>query len=172
MQQYLQIGQISTTHGVRGEVRAQSWGDGPDSLVAFDHFYVGKELASYRVLRARAHKNVVILQLDGVGTIEQAQALVGQVLWMKRDELPKLPAGSYYQADLIGLVALLADGSTLGKVTGLFPTGSTQVLEIQTPEHRELLVPFINDCVPAVDLAAGTLLVIPLPGLFDEEGQP
>lgn len=172
MQQQLQIGKIITTHGVRGEVRAQSWGDGPDSLVAFDHIYVGKELASYRVLRARVHKNVVILQLEGVDTMEQAQALVGQVLWMKRDELPELSEGSYYQVDLIGLTALLADGSVLGKVTGMFPTGATQVLQVQTPQQKEVLVPFIHAYVPSVDLAAGTLLVTPLPGLFDEEEQP
>lgn len=166
---YLEMGKITNTHGIRGEVTAQSWGDYEDDLVDFDYFYVGKNKTKMEVEHARPHKHVVLIKFKGVDDCNAAEALKNQLLYMDRDEMEELEDGCYYIADLEGITAYLEDGRVLGKVTQVMQTGANEVFVIKNESGKEYLVPFIQDCVKDVDIEQKRCTITPLEGLFDDE---
>ena len=103
-QQYLDAGQIVSTHGIRGEVKVLPWADGPEFLTLFDRVYLkGRE---YVLESARVQKTCVLLKLQGVDTVEAAQALRDTVVQVDREDV-ELEEGTYFIADLIGLREIL-----------------------------------------------------------------
>lgn len=164
-----EMGKIVGTHGIKGEVRAQSWGNDESSLLGYDFFLVGKEHKRYNITYAKAHKNVVIIKFEGVDSIDEAQKLAGSVMYLYRDNMKQLPKGEVYIADLLGLPVILPDGEEIGIVCDVFPTGANDVVAIKTPDGKELLAPFIKDCFPDLDISDGKLLITPIEGLFDDE---
>ncbi len=169
MDEFIEIGRITAPHGVRGELRAQSFGNTSDSLAEFDYAYLGPAKKRVEFLEARPHKNIVILRLEDVTSIEAAEALRGQYLYMKRAELPALDEGGFYHADLLGMMAVLEDGTELGPVKEVLQTGANDVLILGEKGQKERLVPFIPDCIKEVSVESRRIVVTPLPGLFDEE---
>ena len=102
-QQYLDAGQIVSTHGIRGEVKVLPWADGPEFLTLFDRVYLkGRE---YVLESARVQKTCVLLKLQGVDTVEAAQTLRDTVVQVDREDV-ELEEGTYFIADLIGLRVL------------------------------------------------------------------
>ncbi len=102
-QQYLDAGQIVSTHGIRGEVKVLPWADGPEFLTLFDQVYLkGRE---YVLESARVQKTCVLLKLQGVDTVEAAQTLQDTVVQVDREDV-ELEEGTYFIADLIGLRVL------------------------------------------------------------------
>ena len=102
-QQYLDAGQIVSTHGIRGEVKVLPWADGPEFLTLFDRVYLkGRE---YVLESARVQKTCVLLKLQGVDTVEAAQPLRDTVVQVDREDV-ELEEGTYFIADLIGLRVL------------------------------------------------------------------
>ena len=113
-EQYLEVGKITNTHGMMGEVRVQPWADSPDFLCQFKTLYVDSSHWPIQVERARVHKNMVILKLEGVTDVPSALAMRNAVLYIDREDV-KLPEGSFFLADLMGLeVRDAADGAVLG----------------------------------------------------------
>ena len=98
-----------------------------------------------------------------------AEALKGVQLFVARTRLPKAEEGSYYHADLIGLVAKVTTGEVRGKISAVFNFGAGDVLEITRADGETEMIPFSGAAIAAVDVAAGTISVNPLPGLFDDE---
>ncbi len=169
--QYLEIGKIVATHGIYGEVRVQPWCDDPALLEELDTLYYDpRGRQPLRVLQGRVHKNIVILQIDGVTTVEMAQQLRNRLLYVNRDDLV-LDEGSYFIQDLIGLTVLDADTPDLcyGKVTEVFETGANDVYEITDPNGVKRLIPAIDEVVLQVNLDEAYMVIRPLKGLFDDE---
>ena len=104
-EQYLEIGKITNTHGVMGEVRVQPWADSPDFLCKFKTLYVDKTHWPIKVERARVHKNMVILKLEGVTDVPGALAMRNAILYIDRADV-KLPEGSFFLADIMDLNAV------------------------------------------------------------------
>ena len=102
MKQYLEIGKIVNVHGLRGDVKVVPWCDEPEFLCEFDTLYLGKTQKPVNVTAARLQKGNVLLHLEGVDTVEAAEQLRNQVLYMDRDEV-ELEEGVYFIQDLIGL---------------------------------------------------------------------
>jgi 16S rRNA processing protein RimM len=107
----------------------------------------------------------LLIQLDGVNSVEMAQALAGLEGYVKRGELPPPPEGDFYWFDLEGLTVYTEAGDYLGRIEEFFPTGSNAVLVVRNG-MRETLLPFIRDVILAVDGARGTIQVRALPGLL------
>ena len=101
IKEYLEVGQIVGTHGVRGEMRVNPWADGPEFMKQFKTLYYDNSgEKSVKVISARPHGNVVILKLDGIDTVEAASAMRNRVLFIKRDDA-KIAKGSYFISELI-----------------------------------------------------------------------
>ena len=115
----IKIGRIVNAHGIRGEVRVQPWADSPDFLCQFKTLYVDSSHWPIQVERARVHKNMVILKLQGVTDVNSALAMRNAVLYIDRKDV-QLPEGSFFLADLMGMeVRDAASGAVLGQIAGV-----------------------------------------------------
>ena len=165
MKQYLEIGKIVNVHGLRGDVKVVPWCDEPEFLCEFDTLYLGKTQKPVNVTAARLQKGNVLLHLEGVDTVEAAEQLRNQVLYMDRDEV-ELEEGVYFIQDLIGLEVLDADtGKSYGKLSDVMQTGANDVYVVSKDGAKDLLIPAIHACIQNVDVAAGQMEVHLLPGL-------
>ncbi|MDD2955093.1 MAG: ribosome maturation factor RimM [Oscillospiraceae bacterium] len=168
-QEFLETGKIVATHGVAGEVRVYPWCDSPDFLLDFDTLYLEKGKRPVQIENARLHKNVVILKIAGVGTMDEALRLRDKILYVKRSDVPLEP-GEYFVQDLMGLRVVDADsGEEYGILSEVSQTGANDVYHIQKEGAREKLIPAISDVVVKTDVDGGVMLIRPLKGLFDDE---
>jgi 16S rRNA processing protein RimM len=117
-------------------------------------------------------KGVLIARLPGIEDRDQAEALRGLRLYLPRSALPQPEAEEYYHADLIGLEAVLGDGTRVGHVRAIYDFGAGDTLELTREGAPPLLVPFTRAVVPTVDLDAGRVVIEPPNGLFDPPRQP
>lgn len=170
MKQYLETAKIVATHGIRGEVRCQYFCDSADFLCEFDELYLDKNGEKpVEIARAYPHKNVVIMKIDGIDTVEDAQKLIGKTLYMDRDDV-ELPEDVYFIQDIIGLVVKDIDsGEVYGKISEVYQNGATDVYSIKKENGTELMFPYIDEVVKKIDIEAGEMLIKPLEGLFDED---
>ncbi len=169
MKQFLEIGKITNVHGLRGEVKVMPWCDDAAFLCSFDMLYFDEGRTPVQILRARVMKNMVILQLEGCETREQAELMRNRVLYMDREEV-ELEDGLYFIQDLIGLTVSDADtGRVYGTLKDVLQTGANDVYVIADADSKkEYLVPAIPDVVLETNLGAGTMTIRPLKGLFDD----
>lgn len=164
---YLEAGQVVGTHGVRGELRVQPWCDSPGVLAGLRTLY-WQEGGDPVSVRSRVHKNVVLMKVEGVDTVQDAAALRGRVLYLDRRDL-KLPEGHYFIQDLIGLKVVDADtGEEYGVLSQVSPTGANDVYHVRTPQ-REVLIPAIAQVIVETAVEDGIMRIRPLKGLFDDE---
>lgn len=165
---FLEAGRVVGTHGVRGELRVEPWCDSARFLTGFSEFYWDGGKEKVKVVSSRPHKNLLLLKLEGIDTVEQGDALRGRVLFLNRKDV-KLPEGRFFVQDLIGLSAVDADdGRVYGKVTDVFPTGSNDVYQVTDEDGKNYLVPAIRDVVVRVDVDAGVMELRPMRGIFDD----
>ena len=112
-------------------------------------------------------KGVLIARLSGVEDRNQAEALRGLRLYLPRAALPQPDAEEFYHADLIGLEAVLGNGTPIGRVRAIYDFGAGDTLELERPGAPPVMVPFTRAVVPSIELAAGRLVLDPPPGLLD-----
>lgn len=168
LKKYLEIGKIVGTHGIRGEMRVECWANSPDFLKKFKTMYLdgGKTALS---VSCRPHKNIALLTVKGVGSIEEADALRGKVLYIDRDDV-RLGEGEHFVQDIIGLAVTDADtGEVYGKVKDVLKTGSNDVYEMQAEDGRLYYIPVIPDIIDRLDFDLGAAYIRPMKGLFDDE---
>lgn len=165
--QFIECGQVTGTHGVRGEVRVTYWGDGPDYLCQFDTVYLNHGEKPLGVLRARVHKNAVLLTLEGIDTKELADTLKGEILYIDRKDDPdKTP----FVQDYFGLkVSDIDTGQDYGVLDNVIFTGANQVYRLVDAEQTERLIPDIPSVIKEINLKEGWMKIRPLEGLFDDE---
>ncbi len=173
MKKYLETGKIVALHGIRGEVRCQYYSDTAEFLcdIAEDcGLYLDKSgNKSIDISRAYAHKNVVIMKIDGIDSPEAAQPLIGKTLYVDRDDI-ELEEGTYFIQDIIGLTVFDADsGICYGKITDVYQNGATDVYSIRKENGTELMFPCIPEIVLETDIENGKMIIRPLEGLFDTD---
>ena len=165
---YLEAGQIVGTHGVRGEVRVQPWCDSPEQFAGFKKLYWDKDGKQPVKVKGRPHKNIALVVLDGITTVEAAQVLRGKMLYVDRRDL-KLPKDRYLVQDLIGIAIVDVDtGERYGTLTDVSQTGANAVYHMAT-DKGEILIPAIPDVVVSIDLKKDTLYLRPMKGLLDDD---
>ena len=170
MKQFLETAKIVATQGIRGEVRCQYYCDCAEFLCEFDELYLDKKGEKpVQITRAYPHKNIVVMKIDGIDTVEDAQKLVGKTLYMDRNDV-ELDEGAYFIQDIIGLTVKDIDsGEIYGKISEVYQNGATDVYSIKKENGRELMFPYIDEVVKKIDIEAGEMLIKPLEGLFDED---
>lgn len=163
-QEFLEVGQITSTHGVMGEMRVQPWADSPEFLCRFKTLYVGPTHWPIRVERARVHKNMVILKLEGITDVPGAVAMRNQVLHVARADV-QLPPGHFFLADLTGLEVRCADsGQVLGKISEVLTPPAHNVYVVRGGP-RELLIPAVDEFVLETNVDGGYITVRLIDGM-------
>lgn len=166
MKEYIETGKIVTVHGLKGEVKVQPWCDEPEFLANLNEVCIGGPERAVKVERGRVQKNMVILKLSGVDSVEEAAALRESILYIHRDRIP-LAEGEYLIQDLIGLNVYDADtGERYGTLCDVSKTGANDVWHIRFADGAERLIPKIPEVVLGVDIAGGRVEIRPLEGLF------
>ncbi len=158
--QYLEIGQIVNTHGIRGEVRIQPWADSPEFLLRFKTFYI--DGAPVRVRAARVHKGCVIALFDGVEDVNAAMGLKNKTLCIDRADA-RLPKGSFFLADILGARVVTEDGTELGTLADTLDLPGQRVYVVRG--EREHLIPAVPEFILHTDADAGVITVRLIEGM-------
>ena len=157
--------QIVNTHGIKGEVKALHYTDGEIFFKKVKTVYKENGEA-VKILSWKFHKGSVILKLDGVEEVNDAEKLKFVKLYAKEADLPKLPKGEYYFFELTGLTAILPDGEELGEVTNVIENNASNLLEITKKDGEKALIPNIPVFVEKVDVKGGKIYITPIEGLI------
>ena len=168
MEDLLKVGVITTTHGVRGEVKVYPTTDEPERFLDLEYVLLdtGKELRRLDIKNVRFFKNLVILKFDGIDNINDIEKYKGRDLLIPREEAQELDEDEYYIADLLGMKVLLEDGSEFGTLKNVMETGANDVYIVDSVEHGEVLLPAINECILDVDIETNTMTVHLMKGLL------
>lgn len=159
----LLMGRIGAAHGVKGEVRIQSFTEDPLALMHYGPLATNRPGLAVKIVAARTTTNVLVARLEGVTSREAAEKLNGVELYVDRALLPDPDdEEDFYHADLIGLRAQLADGTALGTVTAIPNYGAGDILEVKSPTTGEtFLFPFTRQAVPEIHVKDGYLVIDP-----------
>lgn len=157
------MGRIGAAHGIKGEVRIQSFTEDPMALASYGPLSTDRPGLTIRILSARTTTNVLVARLEGVNDRSAAEKLNGVGLYVERALLPETDdEDDFYHADLLGLKARLADGSEIGEVVAVPNFGAGDLIEIRDPRSGDTyLFPFLKTVVPEVRIKEGYLLIVP-----------
>ena len=168
MEDLLKVGVITTTHGVRGEVKVFPTTDDAERFLDIEYVLLdtGKELRRLNIQNVKFFKNLVILKFKGVDNINDIEKYKGRDLWIPREEGQELEEDEYYIADLLGMSVVLEDGQEFGTVKDVMETGANDVYIIDSAEHGEVLLPAIKECILDVDLEKNIMTIHLIKGLI------
>ena len=169
MEEMLRVGVISSTHGVRGEVKVYPTTDNPERFLDLDEVTLdaGREQIVLEIQNVKFFKNMVILKFKGYDNINDIEKYKGRDLLIRRDQAVELEEDEYFVTDLIGLKVEAEDGTVLGELKEVMPTGANDVYVVRQKNGKELLLPAIKDCILDVDLEQGIMKIHVMDGLLD-----
>ena len=170
MEQFLQVGVISSTHGLRGEVKVFPTTDDAARFQTLKNVVLdtGREKLDLEIQSVRFFKQFVIVKFKGIDNINDIEKYKGKSLFVTRENAVELEEDEYYIGDLIGMEVYTDDSEErFGVLKDVMETGANDVYCVKTPEGKELLLPAIHDCILDVDLDKEEMLVHVLPGLLD-----
>ena len=159
--QFIEAGEIVTTHGVKGEVKVLPWVDAPDVLCEFDRCRI--DGVEYTIESCRIQKTCNLVKLTGVDTMEAAQAMRGKVMELYREDIDD---DVIFAAELIGM-QVLCDGSELGKITDVldYPGNSVDVVK----GKHEYMIPAVKEFILSTDMDDNVMQVKIIEGMRSDE---
>ena len=168
MKQFLEVGKLNNTHGIKGELKMQLWCDDINYLKQFKTLYFDDNgQKSVNVLSVRPQKNLAIIKLKGIDTIEQAEEIKGKILYCNRDDATTDEEVNY-TADLIGCrIVDIDSGKEYGKVVDVLNYGSCDIYDTVS-SGKHILIPATPDIVKEINTQYQIIKIKAMKGLFDE----
>lgn len=168
MQEYLEVGQIVNTNGLKGLLKVNPF---TDDMRRFEELKTvlilhKKELLEFEIEDVKYQKNQVLLKLKGIDSIEEAEKYKEDYIKINRKDAKKLPKDTYFIADLIGLEVYTDSNEYLGKVDDIFPTGSNDVYVVKDDLGKQILLPGIKDVIKQIDIEKNKIIVTLIKGLI------
>ena len=169
MNDYFEIGKIVNTVGIRGEIKVYPTTDDIKRFELLDTLTVlqNEKRLTLPIKAVRYHRNLVMLQLEGIDCVDSANALRGGIIVVDRANALPLSPGEHYVRDLIGLNVLDLEGEHLGVLADVLFTGANDVYVVKSDGKKDLLIPAIKECIISVDIDNGQIIVKLLEGLRD-----
>ncbi len=169
MEDLLQVGAITQTHGVRGEVKVFPTTDDPGRFKKLKKVLLdtGKGYIELEIESVKFFKQFVILKFKGIDSLNDVEIYKKKNLYVTRENAVKLKKDEYFVADLVGLSVYEEDGSLIGELKDVLITGANDVYVVEGSKYGEVLIPAIKDCILNVDIEARKMEVHLLPGLVD-----
>ncbi len=164
------VGKIVNTHGHKGDVKVIPLTDNPERLEELKKVIIsnGNNLKEFNITSVRYHKNFAILAFAEIENMNEAEKLKESLMLIPKNEAKKLPEGSYYIFDIIGLEVKSTDGRRLGKIVDVFQTGANDVYDVEDQESgKHYLIPAIKQIVKNISLEVGEMIIEPMEGLLD-----
>ncbi len=169
MEQFLRVGVISSTHGIRGEVKVYPTTDDPERFLDLDEVILdtGREHKILEIEGVKFFKNQVILKFKGYDNINDIEKYLKKDLLVDREHAVELGENENFIADLIDMEVVTDEGKVLGTLTDVIETGANDVYAVKTPEGKEILLPAIRDCILDVNVDEKRMTVHVMEGLLD-----
>jgi 16S rRNA processing protein RimM len=169
MEDFLRVGVISSTHGIKGEVKVFPTTDDVNRFKALKQVILdtGKETITLEIEGVKFFKNMVILKFKGYDNINDIEKYKGKDLLVSRENAVKLNKDEFFIYDIIGSEVNTDEGVELGELTEILVTGANDVYVVTTKEGKEILIPSIKECILDVNPTEKKILVHLLPGLLD-----
>lgn len=167
MEKQLQVGVISSTHGVRGEVKVFPTTDDVTRFRQLKKVYLdtGREMLPLEIQNVKFFKQFAILKFKGIDNINDIEKYRGKSLMIDREDAVDLDEGEYFIADMIGMKVCTEDGSEFGTLKDVMETGANDVYIIDSPEYGEVLIPAIRECILDVDMDEDRMTIHLMEGL-------
>jgi 16S rRNA processing protein RimM len=153
------LGVVIGAQGLKGEVKVKTFTETPEKLSAYGPLHT-KDGCRFKVLNVQAGKAAAVVQFQGVGDRDAAEALKGVELYVARSALPPGEEHEFYHADLIGLRAEDEVGRAIGKVIAIHNFGAGDVIEIEREDGGgAVLMPFTREIAPTIDIGEGRIVI-------------
>ena len=168
MEEYLEIGQIVNTNGLKGFLKIKPLTDDITRFEDLETIYIqkNKELIEFKIQEVKYVKNMVLLKLEGIDDIEEAEKYKNFYIKINRKDAVELEEDSYFIVDIIDSEVYTDENTYLGKVIDVFQTGSNDVYTVKSESGKEILLPAIKDVVKSVDVKNKKIIVHLLEGLI------
>ena len=158
--EFLEAGEIVSTHGVRGEMKVLPWADGPDFLCEFDRVRIGGK--DYNVENCRVQKTCNLLKIEGIDTMEAAQAMRGKTVEIYRCDAPE---GLIFAVELMGMT-VLCDGKEIGKITDVLDYPGNKVYVVKG--EKEYMIPAVKAFILDTDMEKEIMQVRLIEGMEND----
>lgn len=167
MENLLQVGVITSTHGVRGEVKVFPTTDDAARFKKLKKVILndGKQELELEIASVKFFKNMVIVKFKGIDSLNDVEKYRKATLWVTRDQAVPLKENEYYVADLIGMSVVTEEGEELGIIKEVMQTGANDVYVVTKEGTPELLIPAIKQCIKQVDTKENRMTIYLMPGL-------
>lgn len=159
--QFIEAGEIVTTHGVRGEIKVLPWLDSPEDLVDFERVRINDK--EYEVENCRVQKTCNLIKLSGIDTVEQAQSLRGKTVFLYREDIDD---EVIFAAELLDM-HVFADGECIGKITDVLDYPGNKVYVI-SGEHS-YMIPAVKQFILSTDMENNCMQVQLIEGMRTDE---
>ena len=159
--EFLAVGKIGKTHGLKGELWLNLLTDFPERLANGQHVYIGRKYQEYEILSFKLNLHRGLITFSEFKTPEEARLLTNQYIYIEKENVPQLPEGEYYHHDLIGLQVIDEAQKDIGTITEILKTGANDVYVVRESgaEKEELLIPAIKTVILSVDISNKIMVV-------------
>lgn len=163
------LGKIVGTFGIKGELKIYPLTNYKEMFLEFEYLLIsaGKDVIKVNVVKARIQKNTIIILLEGINSINQAQDFIGKDILIEEYLLPKLDETEEYVYKLLGMKVYLENNVLLGSISDVFDNGAHGIYEIKDDRGKEILIPVLEDTIISRNFLEGVMVVKLLPGLLD-----
>lgn len=165
----IKIGQITSAHGIHGQVKVFPLTDFPERFQSLTSVLLGPEARPVQIRMQGTLRNLIILEIHGVNDRDAAETLRQQYLMVPRSEIWPLPEGNYYVFDMLGLAVTDPEGNPLGTLVQVDKSSPVHDLYvIETAAGKRHMVPAVRQFVKSIDMERGVMVIQPIPGLLEE----
>ena len=167
MQKYFEVGQIVNTFGINGVVKVKPFTDEIERFEELKFVLIEKnnQLVKYEIKEVKYQKQMVLLKLNGIDNMNQAETFKGCYLKIERKYAKKLPEDTYFIADLLGLSVYTDEDILLGKVEDIYNSGANDIYVIKSEDGKQILLPGIGEVIKQIDLEQEKIIVHLIKGL-------
>lgn len=165
--EYTTIGKITSTHGVRGDLKVYPLTDDPERFFALNKVFVGDTKELLIPVGAKLHKGMVLIRFKGMDDINMVLRFKDQYLYVLDEDRIKLPEGRYFLSDLIGCQVLDLSGKMIGNLSDVLQGAANDVYVIDGGDGKEYLIPAVERFIISVDIVNKRVIVDPIEGMIE-----
>lgn len=167
MENFLEIGQIVNSYGLKGQMKVVPFTDNIKRFSKLKTIYIEieKQLKEFKIQEVKYHKNNILIKLKNIDDINDAEKYKNCYIKIDRKDAVKLPEDTYFIVDLIGIEVFTEENILLGKIVDVFPTGSNDVYVVKDELGKQILLPAISEVIKNVDITNKKMIVNLIKGL-------
>lgn len=167
MENFLEIGQIVNSYGLKGQMKVVPFTDNIKRFSKLKTIYIEieKQLKEFKIQEVKYHKNNILIKLENIDDINDAEKYKNCYIKIDRKDAVKLPEDTYFIVDLIGIEVFTEENILLGKIVDVFPTGSNDVYVVKDELGKQILLPAISEVIKNVDITNKKMIVNLIKGL-------